>query len=272
MRILVVGAGAVGGYFGGRLAQAGADVAFVVRPERQAQLERTGLRIVSPLGDTVVSPRLLSVSDKLPMADLVVLACKAHGLPAAANTAAGAIGPTSRVLPLLNGVDHLEELTAQFGRERVLGGLAHIGATIGAEGEILHLNHLNVIRFGAQDGAPDECCRALEETFRNTVVDGVETTAIMPEMWDKFVFVSTLAGVTCLMRSSVGVVASLKGGAAFISAMLDEAVSIAAAEGQAPSAEQLVRIVSSCSIRPRARQPPCCATFNEARERKPGMF
>lgn len=239
MRTVIVGAGSVGGYFGGRLAEAGADVRFLVRPQRRADLERTGLRIFSPLGDVTLRPKLIAPPDAPPVADLVLLACKAHSLADAAKAAGPAIGPRSRILPLLNGLDHLDALNASFGKHRVLGGLAHIGATIGAEGEIQHLNRLNVLRFGAQDGAPADICRELEAAFGGTVVDARATPAIVQEMWDKFVFVATLAGVTCLMRASIGVVASSEGGPAFIAGMLEEASAVAAAEGHAPDADRL---------------------------------
>lgn len=239
MRILVVGAGAVGGYFGGRLAEVGADIAFAVRPERLAEYERTGLSIVSPLGDVALSPKFVAVPDVPFVADIVVLACKAHGLMEAAEVATRAMDPRSRILPLLNGVDHLDTLNALFGRDRVLGGLAHIGATIGAKGEVHHLNTLNIIRFGTQDGKQDDACCQLEAAFTGTPVASGQSAVILQEMWDKFVFVATLAGVTCLMRASVGVIASAQGGGGFISAMLDEATAIATAEGHAPDAEQL---------------------------------
>jgi 2-dehydropantoate 2-reductase len=137
MRVLVVGAGALGGYFGGRLVEAGKDVTFLVRPRRAEQIARHGLRIESPHGDADLRPRTVVAGGLDGPHDLILLAVKAYSLDEAMEAMAPAVGPTTAVLPLLNGVRHLDLLAGRFGRERVLGGAAVIAATLGPEGPVL---------------------------------------------------------------------------------------------------------------------------------------
>src|SRR5580700_10356474 len=130
MRILVVGAGSVGGYFGGRLAQAGRDVTFLVRPLRAQQLARDGLRIVSPHGDVVLTPKLLSAEQLTQPYDVVFLSVKAYALDAAMNDFAAAVGAETMILPVLNGMRHVELLIARFGKQQVLGGVCLVATEI----------------------------------------------------------------------------------------------------------------------------------------------
>ena len=129
-KILVLGAGGVGGYFGGRLAQSGAHVTFLVRPARREQLQRDGLRIVSPLGDLTLPVRTV-VADELSAGyDLVILTCKAYDLDSSMDAIAPAVQGSCTVLPLLNGLVHLERLDERFGRAQVLGGSCAIDVTL----------------------------------------------------------------------------------------------------------------------------------------------
>src|SRR5438105_11046809 len=139
LRIRFVGAGAVGGYFGGRLAQAGGDVTFLVRPSRAKQLSRDGLRIISPHGDAVLTPKLVS-ADKIDAPyDLVFLSVKAYALEAAMNDLAAAVGPDTMILPVLNGMRHIDLLTKRFGEHAVIGGVCLVATEIDAEGRIVQL-------------------------------------------------------------------------------------------------------------------------------------
>src|SRR5437868_3332417 len=123
MRILIVGAGAVGGYFGGRLAQAGRDVTFLVHPSRAKQLHRDGLRIISPHGDAVLTPKLVTAEKIDAPYDLVLLSVKAYALEAAMNDLASAIGPETMIFPVLNGMRHIDLLVKRFGEHAVIGGV-----------------------------------------------------------------------------------------------------------------------------------------------------
>jgi 2-dehydropantoate 2-reductase len=237
MKILVLGAGAIGGYFGGRLVQAGADVTFLVRERRAAQLRMRGLVVRSPHGDyTLAVPWLLREQIAAP-ADLVLLACKAYDLEAAIDAIAPAVGPATLVLPLLNGLAHVDRLCARLGAARVAGGSCGIPATLTQDGDVVHLGEFHRIVFGMLPGtAPDALpkLQALHALFAATPVT-VELTANMTlALWEKFVGLATLAAITCLMRASVGDILHSDDGAALIAAAYAACEATARAAGQAP--------------------------------------
>lgn len=234
MRILFLGAGATGGYFGGRLMQAGADVTFLVRPRRMEQLRGDGLVVVSPFGD--VRLPVQAISRAKPGYDLIVLTSKAYDLEDAIETIRPAVGPATIVMPLLNGLNHIDVLDAAFGAERVMGGLCHIPITMEPDGTIRHLNPIHRLRFGARSPGQRPMVEALAAAYAGTVVDWKVADAVMQELWDKFTFLATLAASTCLMRATVGSITSQPGGPEFMRALYDECRATAAAEGYAPSA------------------------------------
>lgn len=235
MRILSLGAGALGGYFGGRLAQAGADVTFLVRDARKRQLDAHGLCIESRFGDFSGQVRAITGAEITAPADLVLLTCKAYDLDDAIAAIRPAIGPATAVLPLLNGLAHMERLNAAFGADRVLGGVAKIAATLRADGTVLHLNDWCYITFGEQDGAVSDRVQALKTLFDRTSVTATASPAILHAMWEKAVHLTTIAGMTCLMRASVGEIARAPGGTALMQRFLETNAAIATAEGFAPS-------------------------------------
>src|SRR3712207_1776134 len=148
MRILVLGAGAIGGYYGLHLAQAGAEVSFLVRPGRSAQLERDGLVVQTRGEERRRSVRTLLAGQVDRPFDAVVLTCKAYDLPSAMEAVAPAVGPASVVVPLLNGLAHLDALDARFGPARVLGGVAYIATALGEDGTIRHASPTDTLLFG----------------------------------------------------------------------------------------------------------------------------
>ena len=243
MRILVLGAGAIGGYFGGRLAAAGADVTFLVRDRRAAQLAAGGLVIKSPTGDlTLPSPKTLTAgaAADIPF-DIVLLTCKAYDLGAAIESIAPHVGAASAVLPLLNGMAHLDALDARFGEARVLGGLCQIAATLTPDGEIRHLNDAHRLVFGERDGRRTARVQALAAVMAGAKFESRPSDDILQEMWEKFVMLATLAGMTCLMRASVGAIMAAAEGEALMREFLDECAAVAAAAGHPPRASFLER-------------------------------
>ena len=242
MRILVLGAGGTGGYFGGRLAQSGADVTFLVRPARAADLARDGLRIRSPLGDadlavaTVTADALPAVVAAHPF-DLVLLSCKAYGLPASIDAIAPAVEAGAAVLPILNGLLHYEALDARFGRDSVLGGLCFISAAKGEDGTVLHLGKPASITFGERAGDRSARVEAFAALCANAGLDHVASDDIAQEQWIKFSFLAALAAGTCLMRASIGTIVAAEGGTAFMAALHEECLAVSAAVGQ-PIPEQ----------------------------------
>ena len=235
MRTLVVGAGAVGGYFGGRLLEAGRDVTFLVRPGRAAQLARDGLRIRSRFGDaTLPNPPAIVSGELRERFDVVLLGCKAYDLEGAMESMAPAVGPGTAVLPLLNGMRHLDLLDARFGRARVLGGRSVIASTLSESGEIVHLNDSHGITFGERDGAMTERVQRIAAEMEGAKFDSQASAEIVLDMWEKWVFLASLAASTCLMRATVGQIAEAPGGPEFVTGLLEECRAIAEAQGYPP--------------------------------------
>lgn len=241
MRTLVIGAGAVGGYFGGRLAQAGRDVTFLVRPRRAAELRQNGLTILSPLGDwRLAAPQLATAEDIGGTYDLILLSCKAYDLESAMESFTAAVGPETAILPLLNGMKHIDALSARFGAEKVLGGLCMISATLSSGGVISHLNTMHGLTFGDLGGVHSPRVAAVAKLFEGVGFDGRESASVRQEMWEKWIFIAALAGVTCLMRASIGDIAAA-GASDLAAGLFDECASIAGANGFPPSQGHIER-------------------------------
>jgi 2-dehydropantoate 2-reductase len=241
MRILVVGAGAIGGYFGGRLLEAGRDVTFLVRPRRGAELAKAGLVISSSFGDAILPAPPTVTADKLrePF-DLILLSCKAYDLASAAESFAPAAAANTAILPLLNGMDHIDFLAARFGDAAVLGGQCVISTTLDAEGRILHLNDFHALSFGERDGSVSARAEAIATMLTGARFDSRLSRAIMQEMWEKWVLIAAMAGITCLMRATVGDIIAA-GAIDLTNALLDECAAIARAQGHAPSESTMLR-------------------------------
>ncbi|WP_198368740.1 ketopantoate reductase family protein [Roseomonas rosulenta] len=233
MRMLVLGAGALGGYFGGRLAEAGtAEVTFLLRPGRRAQVGRDGLRIDSPFGAWQGRVATLAAEEARTGWDVVLLSCKAYDLEDAIAAIRSAVDARTAILPVLNGLSHVDRLAAEFGADRVLGGLAKIQATLAADGTVRQLNDWRWITFGEMDGAMTDRVRAIEAAFapaKGVVAQAVPD--IMARMWEKLVHLGTSAIGTVLMRANVGEIARSPGGVDFLHRMLDRNAAIAAARG-----------------------------------------
>jgi 2-dehydropantoate 2-reductase len=241
MRILVVGAGAIGGYFGGRLLEAGRDVTFLVRPRRAAELAAAGLVIKSPNGDVTLKNPPAAQADKLvEKFDVVLLSCKAFDLDDAIKSLAPAVGPQTSIIPMLNGMLHLDVLDAKFGRERVLGGLCAIVVTLNDKREVIQLQPQQSLAFGERDGKMSDRVRAIAEIFAS-ISGSVASEHIIQDMWEKWVFLASVAGATCLMRGPIGSILAAPGGKDFLLGILDECSAVASAEGHPPRAPSLTR-------------------------------
>jgi 2-dehydropantoate 2-reductase len=236
MRILVVGAGAIGGYFGGRMLQAGRDVTFLVRPKRAAELASGGLVIKSPNGDvTLIAPPTVQ-ADKLEKTfDLILLSCKAFDLEDAIASFAPAVGPKTAVLPLLNGMRHLDVLDQRFGSSAVLGGLCAIAVTLNERREIVQLTPMQSLGFGERDGKMSERVQAISDAMGSGKFGAAASTQVVQDMWEKWVFLASLAASTCTMRAAVGHILAAPGGKDFILGILGECSAVASAEGHSPA-------------------------------------
>ena len=234
MRILVVGAGAVGGYFGGRLVQAGRDVTFLVREKRAEELRHFGLVIKSPRGDVTLRDVKTVLADQITQPyDLVLLSCKAYNLDDAIESFESAVGESTMILPVLNGMRHIDVLKQRFGATKVLGGQCVIAATLNREREIVHLNDMHAIGFGELGGGLSERVQAVASAFDGAGFDSTASDNILQQMWEKWVFLATLAANTCLHRAAIGDILKTPDGRRVIEGILGECKAVAAANGYA---------------------------------------
>ncbi len=235
MRLLAVGAGSTGGYFGGRLAQAGRDVTFLVRERRAAELRANGLQVISPHGSFNLAPKLVTAGKIDAPFDAVLLSVKAYSLDAALDDLAPAIGPGSVILPVLNGMKHVETLSSRFGRHAVAGCVCRIAACLDDQGRVVQLAKFHDLAYGELDGSSTPRMARLDAFMQNAGFDAKLSPVIAREMWEKWMMLATLGGVTCLMRGNVGEIVAVSGGSEFINRFLDEVVAVVSAAGIAPS-------------------------------------
>jgi 2-dehydropantoate 2-reductase len=235
MRLLVVGAGSTGGYFGGRLAQAGRDVTFLVRPARAERLRANGLQIVSPHGDVTLTPKLVTAGTIEAPYDAVLLTVKAFSLDAALNDLAPAVGPETMILPVLNGMKHVDTLIARFGQPAVVGCVCKVATQVDGQGRIVQLNKLQDLAYGELNGLPSVRTAALDTFMQGAGFDARLSPTIERDMWEKWILLATLGGICCLMRGTIGQVEAAPHGAEFSLAFLDEVIAVTTAAGHPPS-------------------------------------
>ena len=244
MKTLILGAGAIGGYVGGRLHQSGADVTFLVRPARRERLERDGLVIKSTKGDVTQKVKsVLNAADGGPY-DVVLLTCKAYDLDSAIAAIAPAVGPNTTVVPLLNGLRHIDVLAARFGDAKVVGGLARVGVAMTAEGVILHTSPFAATSFGERDGKPARAALVeLDAAIKKSGVEGGLHPHIVQDLWDKWIMLCSLGAMSTLMRGTVGDILEAAEGQAIMLETVEECRKVAAVAGCDPGDKgmQIVR-------------------------------
>lgn len=235
MKILILGAGAVGGYWGARLHQAGIDVTFLLREKRAAAVKRDGLVVKSPRGDAVLPVKVVTKASDGGPYDVIILACKGYDLDSAMDAIAPAVGAGTTIVPILNGHIHFATLDARFGADRVAGGLARISGMLGPDGEILH-SGANGVSFGERGGKPPRAALvALDAACKKAGIEGGLNPDIDQDLWDKWIMLATIAGMCSSMRGTVGDIMETEDGAAIVLETLDESCKVATAEGHAPS-------------------------------------
>lgn len=231
MKILVVGAGAVGGYFGGRLAQANRDVTFLVRAKRAEEMKAKGLQIVSLRGNLMLHLKTTTTGQVTGSYEVILLAVKSYALPGAMNDFAAAVGPETMILPVLNGMRHIDLLVARFGVQAVLGGVCLVATEIEQAGRIRQLADFQSLTYGELDGQSTSRLQKLDETLRGAGFDAAISNHILHDMWQKWVQLATLGAITSLMRGNIGEIASIPGGADLCLSALRECSDIASACG-----------------------------------------
>lgn len=242
MRILVVGAGATGGFFGARLAQAGRDVTFLVRPGRAALLREHGLRVVSPHGDFEISPVTVTAEAIGEAYDVVLMTVKAFGLDAAMQDVAPAVGSQTMILPVLNGMRHIDALRERFGTEAVIGGAAKIMTTVEPDGSITQFSKMNDLIYGELGGGRTARILALDGVMQGAGFDARLSEAMELEMWEKWVLLASLGSINSLMRGTIGQMRAAPGGEEFALALIAEAAAVAAAYGFEPRAPYMAAV------------------------------
>jgi 2-dehydropantoate 2-reductase len=240
MRILVVGAGGIGGYFGGRMLAAGQDVTFLVRERRAGLLAQNGLVIRSPRGDLhYPAPPTVQAGAITAPFDAVVLSCKAFDLDSAIESFAPAVGPDTVILPLLNGMRHLDSLAARFGEAAVLGGQCAISTTLDPDGAVRQFGDMQALSLGARSGAATPNTVALAEALAPE--NGRLSEMILQEMWEKWVFITTIATSTSLLRAVIGDVVAA-GATEIPLGLADECIAIATKAGFTPRPAAVERL------------------------------
>jgi 2-dehydropantoate 2-reductase len=249
MRLLVVGAGSTGGYFGGRLAQAGRDVTFLVRPARAEILRAKGLQIVSPHGDFTLKPQLVTASELKSIYDVILLTVKAYSLDVALDELAPVIGPRTMILPVLNGIKHVDSLIGCYGKQAAVGCVCRVATTLDDEGRIVQIAKFQDLDYGEMDGSITPRMKELDSFMQGAGFDAKLSTDIAREMWEKWIYLATMGGITCLMRGTVGEIAAAEGGTNFVHQFLDEVVSVVRAVGPAPSDAFLKEVTATLTMK-----------------------
>jgi 2-dehydropantoate 2-reductase len=250
LKTLILGAGATGGYFGSRLIENGADVTFLARPGRSRQLRQSGLSVTSQFGDLHLSDLKVIEQVHQPF-DLIILSCKAYDLDSAIDTIRPAMAANSTVLPLLNGMRHIDELKRQFKPECIIGGLCIISSTLADDGKIMHLNDSHTLKFGELSGDLTPRIAAIQDMMQGSKIAWRASEFIQQDMWEKWAMLVPLAGITCLMRGSIGQIARSPGGAETAVQLFEECLAVFRASGFEPR-EDYVKSVRARSIDPKS--------------------
>lgn len=243
MKILVLGAGAIGGYYGARLIEAGADVTFLVRPRRQALLQQQGLVVESELGRFAGAVKTVTADSVAPDFDLILLTCKTYDLLQAMDAIAPAMHAQTRILPFLNGMQAYDVLDARFGKQRVLGGVAYIAAMLTPQGAIAHMGKNDTVLIGHRSPETQEAAKSLHALLATS--PGVRKLAgdVEQALWDKWVMITAGAAICCLMRGAIKDILQTRDGKRLTEQAIEECTAVARHAGHplAPAAIDTVR-------------------------------
>lgn len=243
MNIVILGAGAVGGYFGGKLTRAGLPVTFLVRERRYEQLKASGLHVQSIHGDFTVNPHLALSAREIEEPDIVIVALKNYHLKNAFPELHTLVRRGAKILPLLNGVQHMDILLSEFGPENVLGGLCYIEATLDAEGHVVHTSPMHDVIFGALTPIDPTWLSDLENAFKASEINVRVSHSIMADMWQKFIFLTSFSGITATTRKPIGESLSDSVATDFLQDMIQEIISVANAKQAALSADVFEQVM-----------------------------
>lgn len=234
MKILILGCGAIGGYFGGRLQQAGLNVTFLVREHRQEILHANGLSITSPFGDAHLQVNTVTKDKLNDTYDLILLTCKSYDLDGATDAIEPAVGNNTIIIPLLNGLNHYEKLDEKFTAANVLGGFCFLSVTMDDQGNIQHLSNSHILTIGARQTNQSLALKLLTEKIGHAKFTFKVSNNILAELWAKFTFLCAAAALNCMMRGNIGMIMNARFGCQVILAVLEECYAVASAYGYVP--------------------------------------
>lgn len=249
MKILIVGAGAVGGQFGAYLHESGADVHFLLRPARKQIIDDEGLTLDFPTGKLHLHPRTLTASELEPNYDLIIISCKAYSLDSVINDIVNAVGNKTVILPLLNGLRHLEILGGKFGHERVLGGIAKTVATLSTPSCIQIKHGPGNVTVGARTPEQQATAEAVAATLHAGGVHTYFSEHIMDDMWDKYCLMASLGAANCLLGGTVAEYMRSQAGGDIALQLFKECADTAAASGHPLHPDSIERIQQALTNR-----------------------
>lgn len=247
MKILILGIGGIGGFFGSYLHKSGADITFLVRPERKKIVSAHGLKVISSLGNLNIKPNLILANELEPIYDIILLSCKTYDLDQAISDLKLTKG-RGLIIPLLNGIEHLNDLDKKFGQENIAGGLAHISSTVNDDGTIEHFSDFKKITFGSRYQSQDERLKQFSDICKKTKFDTVISQNINLDLWKKWIFISTVAGATTLFSCSLGEIVKHKYGKKIIIDLFNECRSIAKLNGYTIEDSEASSIISNITV------------------------
>jgi 2-dehydropantoate 2-reductase len=248
MRIAIMGSGGVGGYFGALLHRAGEPVWFIARGEHLRAMQATGLHVTSVLGDFTVQVSATDDPVEVGVVDLVVFGVKSYDTEAAAAQMRPLIGPTTTILCVQNGVDNEEKLEAIYGERAVLPGVVHIFSVVSEPGAIAQTGGPRRITFGEPDGSITPRVERVFEVFKKAEINGKVSTRILADLWEKFLLICALGGMTAMTRLAIGEIRSCPESWDMLQAVMEEVAAVARAKGIAISTdavEQALRFTAA---------------------------
>lgn len=246
MRIVVFGTGGVGGYFGGRLAQAGEEVTFIARGEHLQAIRANGLRVDSSNGDFVVYPaRATDNVTEVGEPELVILGVKAWQVPDAARAIRPVVGPNTTVVPLQNGVDAVPQLVAELGSDKVIGGLCRIVSFVVGPGHIRHAGFKPTIIIGELDNRRSERIARIEEVFTHAGLDTTVAPDIQVALWTKFLFIASFSGVGAMADAPAGVLRADPKWRAQMQSAMEEIYALAHARGVKLPLDSVAKVMAA---------------------------
>ena len=230
MKILVLGIGGIGGFFGGYLSEIGADITFLVRPKRQKLLTNNGLNIISSLGNLTLKPKMVLAEELTPIYDIIIITCKTYDLDQAISDLKLCKGK-GLIIPLLNGVTHMKKLDKEYGSSNVMGGVAHISSTVNKNGTIEHFSDFRKLTFGDRSLINNEAINSFYQICKKTKFDVILSDNINLDLWKKWVFIATVAGATTLFNTSLGQISKQTYGKQLIIDLFEECKAIGEMNG-----------------------------------------